>query len=109
MTRDPQRTAEPPELGPPLGLSASRFELDGQQYALFCFELPSEDLPSTLTAAERSVAQLALRGYSNKDIARARSTSIHTVANQLRTIYDKLGVSGRPGLLRSCCRSRFHW
>jgi DNA-binding CsgD family transcriptional regulator len=41
------------------------------------------------------VAELALQGLSNDDIARARGTSTRTVANQLASAYRKLGIGSR--------------
>ncbi len=40
-----------------------------------------------------------LAGKSNADIARARDTSTRTVANQLASIYGKLGISSRHELV----------
>ncbi len=51
-----------------------------------------------LTSAETAVAQLAVRGHSNADIARLRDTSVATVVNQLGAVHRKLGTSGRVGL-----------
>ncbi len=94
--------ADLPSLPAPEGLGVTVFELEGEQYALFSFDLPDSELPANLTPAERVVARLALEGLSNADIARARRTSVNTVANQLRCIYEKLGVAGRSELVRQC-------
>jgi DNA-binding NarL/FixJ family response regulator len=51
-----------------------------------------------LTASERAVAGLAAPGVRNSEIARARRSSTRTVANQLASVYRKLGVSGRGEL-----------
>ncbi len=53
-----------------------------------------------LTAAEREVAELAASGMNNRDIARARKTSLRTIANQMAAILRKLGVSSRADILR---------
>lgn len=53
---------------------------------------------SQLTAAERSVIELALAGLSNSEIAERRRSSARTIANQLAAVYKKLGVSGRREL-----------
>jgi len=61
-------------------------------------------LPSTaaeapdLTAAERDVRALILRGLANAEIARARGTSVRTVANQVAALMRKLGVGSRAEL-----------
>jgi DNA-binding CsgD family transcriptional regulator len=51
-----------------------------------------------LTVSEMAVAELALRGLSNSEIARTRGTTIRTVANQLARAYEKLGLHGRSEL-----------
>ncbi|QDG49419.1 helix-turn-helix transcriptional regulator [Persicimonas caeni] len=57
-------------------------------------------IPESLTDAEREVAQLVYKGLTNGDIARTRSTTTHTVANQLATIYRKLDISSRDELMQ---------
>jgi DNA-binding NarL/FixJ family response regulator len=56
------------------------------------------DLPSPLTPSERDVALRAFEGASNRAIATARGTSERTIANQLKSIYRKLGVYSRAEL-----------
>lgn len=63
-------------------------------------------LPPELTQAEREVVHLALDGHTNVEIAQARGTSPHTVANQLRTAYSKLEVAGRVELPFRCLGER---
>jgi DNA-binding CsgD family transcriptional regulator len=58
--------------------------------------------PSGLTSAEQQVVGLVIQGKSNAEIAAERGTSIRTVANQLRSVYAKLKISGRAQLLRAC-------
>jgi DNA-binding CsgD family transcriptional regulator len=57
-------------------------------------------IPKNLTGAEREVAALVFDGLSNLEIAGSRDTSPRTVANQLSSIYRKLGVSSRRELVR---------
>lgn len=52
-----------------------------------------------LTASERDVALLAIKGLSIAEIARVRDTKEGTVKAQSAAIYRKAGVSGRPQLL----------
>jgi DNA-binding NarL/FixJ family response regulator len=56
-------------------------------------------MPSCLTSAESEVARLLLMGLSDREIARRRGTSTRTVANQLQSIYVKLGRSSRGELI----------
>jgi DNA-binding CsgD family transcriptional regulator len=53
---------------------------------------------SNLTNAERAVIALAISGMSNDAIAARRRSSTRTVAKQLATAYQKLGLSGRREL-----------
>jgi DNA-binding NarL/FixJ family response regulator len=69
--------------------------IGGEQIAVFSFPLPPPTLPHSLTAAERVVALALLDGWSNSEIARARRTSLRTVANQVSSIFQKLGVRSR--------------
>ena len=56
-------------------------------------------LPSVLSESEQAVARALIAGSSNAEIAKARGTSIKTVANQLYAMYRKLGVSNREELV----------
>ena len=48
-----------------------------------------------LTGSEQEVLALLMRGASNEEIGRARGRSVKTVANQLASIFVKLGVQSR--------------
>ncbi|HET9551631.1 MAG TPA: LuxR C-terminal-related transcriptional regulator [Anaeromyxobacteraceae bacterium] len=48
-----------------------------------------------LTAAQREVALLILKGLSHREIAELRQTAEHTVRNQALAIYRKAGISSR--------------
>lgn len=52
-----------------------------------------------LSAAERDIALLSLRGLGIAEIARLRATRDGTVKAQLSAVYRKSGVAGRPELL----------
>lgn len=51
-----------------------------------------------LTAAEREVGLLILKGLSYKEVAEARATSEHTVRNQACAIYRKAGLGSRTDM-----------
>lgn len=51
-----------------------------------------------LTEAEKDVAFLLLKGFTNKEIAEVRNTSVKTVRTQNNAIYTKSGLSGRSEL-----------
>lgn len=59
----------------------------------------SAQLPACLSEAERAIARSVASGSSNRAIARARGTSVKTIANQLHRIYKKLGVTDRHELI----------
>ena len=106
----PHRNAELPS---PTGLEAATFSVDDDEYAILSFPLPEVRIPAELTAAEAEVVRSALDGRSNAEIARARKTSSNTVANQLRSVYAKLQLSGRSELAQHCvatvpCRKKLH-
>lgn len=48
-----------------------------------------------VTDCETSVALLAAQGRSNREIAMVRNSSPKTVANQLASVYKKLGIESR--------------
>ena len=52
-----------------------------------------------LTAAERDVALLSIKGVPNVDIAAMRETRVGTIKAQNAAIYRKSGVSSRAELL----------
>ena len=54
--------------------------------------------PSSLTASERRVAEMAARGMTNRQIAQAQFVSMRTVETHLGHIYQKLDLSSRKGL-----------
>lgn len=90
-----QRTGERPE-----GDAPRVFELRFGQERLVVLSMPSVPvLPDpSLTAAENEVASDVLRGLSNAEIAQRRRRSPRTIANQLASIYRKLGLSSRSEL-----------
>src|SRR6185295_2705568 len=77
----------------------THFELGGEQFALLTHPHAAGGDDGGLTAAEREVAALLLAGGSNAEIAQARRTSVHTVANQLAAIFRKLDVRSRFELI----------
>lgn len=60
-----------------------------------CIDHPLLD---ALPEGQRRVVYLALQGCSDLEIAERLGRSRHTVANQLRRAYRRLGVNGRAEL-----------
>jgi len=60
---------------------------------------PAPKLPKALTSErEMQIIALVAEGLKNSDIAGVVGTSEHVVKNQLRSIYDKLGMWNRVEL-----------
>lgn len=83
------------ELPPPPGIEARTVVLDHDEYLVLTVPIPRWDIPERLTDAEREITIALLQGATNEQIARERHTSIHTVANQIASIFGKLGVTSR--------------
>jgi len=54
--------------------------------------------PLDLTPTEERVAALVAAGHTNREVAQALFVSVHTVEDNLRRIYRKLGVRSRTEL-----------
>jgi DNA-binding CsgD family transcriptional regulator len=54
--------------------------------------------PLSLTPTEERVADLVATGHTNREVAQALFVSVHTVEDNLRRIYRKLGVRSRTEL-----------
>lgn len=92
---DPDRQASP---------RASRFstlritEVSNSRGRLTVIARNVTDRPAELTPAEHEVATRAASGMSNRDIALLRQRSMRTIANQMASAFQKLGVTSRSGL-----------
>jgi DNA-binding CsgD family transcriptional regulator len=83
----------------PRGLFAEKLDVQGDEFLLLAFPAERGDL-SGLTSAEQEVASELLQGRSYQEIARQRGTTSGTVANQVRSIFRKIGVRSRSELAR---------
>ena len=72
----------------------ARFEHGSLEVLVLDLELPDPALDE-LTESEREIAMMVLDAATNAEIAEARDVSVRTVANQLRSIFQKLGVCSR--------------
>lgn len=80
---------------PAHGLAAH--ELPGGA-VLLAFDVHPRDPFDALTPGQARVARLALEGLRDEQIACALGLSRHTVSNQLRRAYARLGVNSRAEL-----------
>ncbi len=67
---------------------------DGQLRTLEVHERKAVDL-AALTIAELDVARQVAAGASNTEVASERGSRARTVANQLASVYSKLGINSR--------------
>jgi DNA-binding CsgD family transcriptional regulator len=104
----PSDRSQFPIPSPPPGLRALRIEASGTEYAIVSAPLPQlEELSAELTRTELDVVRRLLDGQSNAVIARERSTSPRTVANQVAAVYRKLRVGSRAELAALWARHTF--
>jgi DNA-binding NarL/FixJ family response regulator len=83
---------------PPPDLSVAWMWHGEEQLLVLSFRDEELAFPPEITEAERDVIRAVLRGDSNREIAARRRTSVRTVANQLRSIFGKLGIVSRAEL-----------
>jgi DNA-binding CsgD family transcriptional regulator len=74
------------------------FRAAGKSFVVLSFDAPGPREDAVLTPAEREVATLVLDGLTSQAIAARRGTAVRTVANQLASIYQKLGIGSRAEL-----------
>ena len=92
----------PPESGrvfSPRGLEVHTLATPDDEYVIVSYDLPTAVPPAGLTPAEEEVVLAVSAGLTNGEIAELCGTSQRTVANQLRSIFAKLGLSSRAELV----------
>jgi DNA-binding NarL/FixJ family response regulator len=92
LSRQKLRPLEPPQ-------HLEALESEDGEIAVLSFSLSPRRPIESLTAAESEVARYLLEGRSNAEIARRRGSSERTVANQVSSVFRKLGVRSRLELL----------
>jgi DNA-binding CsgD family transcriptional regulator len=105
-TPQAEEAADAAPIAPPPGLRVYRTRVRDTEYAVLAIPLERDALGEKLTNAERQVLALACQGLSNEAVAARRGTSPRTVANQLQSIYRKLGIVSRLELARGTAVSR---
>jgi len=88
-------TASSKEPRLPTDLRAASLRLGKRRWVVISYAGGVPEWAGALSEAEAYVAREMLAGRSNAEIARARGTSIRTVANQVARVFRKLGVHGR--------------
>lgn len=87
-----------------LGHGSSYFQLSALDFAVAGAPKTIAAV-ATLTPTEQELVDHVLGGRSDREIATARGTSARTVANQLRTLFAKLGVTSRSELAARAIRA----
>jgi DNA-binding NarL/FixJ family response regulator len=85
----------------PKGLAV---ELLDDDFAVFSWDADIAPSQVVLTDAEQDVLHRLGRGASNAEIAKARKSSVNTVANQVASLLKKLGAKSRYDLVRRYAR-----
>ncbi len=87
----------------PSGLRRKLAEVSvaGERLLVGAAPLVDEGRVASLTTAEREIVVHLISGSTNSDIAQRRGSSAHTVANQLQSIFRKLGARSRAELAAS--------
>ncbi|GEM_PF-6722927 len=82
-------------------LRFDELEVDGERWVAVSYLVPRPAILQRLTASERVVVELYANGLSAREIARERSVSTRTIANQISSAYRKLKVNSRTDLVTS--------
>jgi DNA-binding CsgD family transcriptional regulator len=85
-------------------LRARTFRFASGDYLVLSYALGRYRAPDGLTVAERAVVDAVASGATNAEIARLRGTSARTIANQLASVFRKLGVGTRHELVLRLAR-----
>jgi DNA-binding NarL/FixJ family response regulator len=88
-----------PSLNAPEGIRGTVLRFAGADWMVLSFPCTPAG-QSKLTPSERWVALALNQGLSNAEIARARGTSVRTVANQVARMFRKFSVHTRTELVR---------
>jgi DNA-binding NarL/FixJ family response regulator len=81
--------------------SVSFLRVGEAEFAVVSIPVAPRSAPDSLTNAEANVLCGILSGKSGREIAVERRTSVRTVANQVASVYRKLGVTSRTELVRA--------
>jgi DNA-binding NarL/FixJ family response regulator len=96
MDATARRAKAPSEPPVPEGdLRAASFVFQGEEFVVLSYGVALPPRVADLSRAELEVAVAILQGKSNSEIAKERSRSIRTVANQVASIFRKLRVASR--------------
>ncbi len=101
-----ERISDTPEPAESPDLRAGWIKIGGDELAVVSFSFDCSPPLDVLTRAEQEVAMGLLEGLTNAKIAQKRGTKERTVANQVGSIFRKIGVSSRIELVSLIWRTR---
>jgi DNA-binding CsgD family transcriptional regulator len=87
-----------PHAPPSAAVCSAQIGVGRRRYVIVSVAFDAGARWSALTDAEQAIAALALAGHDTREMSRMRRTSAHTIANQLSSVFARLGVSGRAAL-----------
>jgi len=82
-----------------LSTKLTQVSIAGEELLIGFFPLINNNHTKHLTQSELVVLEFLLSGLANDDIARHRNVTERTIANQVQSIYRKLGVTSRKQLI----------
>lgn len=85
-------------------IESRRLSIDGVVFVVSSVPAVPCQLPADLSSAERDVLRCVLRGDSNAQVAASRHTAVRTAANQVASIFRKIGVASRAELVARLAR-----
>ncbi|HTQ06318.1 MAG TPA: LuxR C-terminal-related transcriptional regulator [Polyangiaceae bacterium] len=81
-----------------LPLPKARIERSEHAATVISVEFPPVQRLWPLSSSEAEILRMTLEGRSHEEIALTRRTARRTIANQLASVFRKVGVSGRTAL-----------
>ena len=80
-------------------MGLSKLSVEGSELVVVSAPIGTAVSVAGLTRAERAICDLVLEGLSVPEIASRRGRAERTITNQLGSIFGKLGVRSRLGLV----------
>lgn len=90
----------------PTGVRISVLEPPFEDHVVISVPLSRPAVFAELTRSELEVAEGILAGGTMRELALGRKVSPRTIAQQVATVYRKLGVASRHELVALVCQSR---
>lgn len=96
-------TDQPSDAHAPGAIETRCVQIGGVELLVLSFSAAPATLPADLSAAEREVLRWLLQGDTNAQVAARRQTAVRTAANQVASIFRKIGVTSRAELAARLC------